>query len=142
MGRPRLLRACQKPARVCTSGRGGAAAFRATSPGLLELPGIGTYTAAAVASIAFGVPAVPVDGNVERVTARLFALTEPLPGAKRAIRAAADQLGRDPDAVARPSDFVQALFDLGASICSPSSPGCAVCPWMEPCGARRLGIAD
>ncbi|MGD0433485.1 MAG: A/G-specific adenine glycosylase [Acetobacteraceae bacterium] len=109
--------------------------------GLLELPGIGPYTAAAVASIGFGVPTVPIDGNVERVTARLFALTEPLPGVKRAIQAAAAQLGRDLDAAARPSDFAQALFDLGASICSPTSPACGLCPWMESCGARRLGIA-
>jgi A/G-specific adenine glycosylase len=78
---------------------------------------------------------------VERVTARLFALTEPMPGVKRAIHTAAGQLGDDPDAMARPSDFAQALFDLGASICSPTSPGCGVCPWMEPCRARRLGIA-
>ena len=117
--------------------RGG---FPADIEGLLELPGIGAYTAAAVASIAFGVPTVPIDGNVERVTARLFALTEPLPAVKRAIRAAADQLGQDPDAIARPSDFAQALFDLGASICSPTSPGCALCPWMEACAARRLGL--
>jgi A/G-specific adenine glycosylase len=109
--------------------------------GLLALPGIGAYTAAAVAAIAFGVPAVPVDGNVERVTARLFALTDPLPGVRPAIRAAAQRIGQDPDAMGRPSDFAQALFDLGASICSPASPGCAVCPWMEPCAARRLGIA-
>jgi A/G-specific adenine glycosylase len=109
--------------------------------GLLELPGVGAYTAAAVASIGFGQPAVPVDGNVERVTARLFALTDPLPGVKRAIRDAAGQLGQDPDAMARPGDFAQALFDLGASICSPVSPGCALCPWVEPCGARRLGLA-
>jgi A/G-specific adenine glycosylase len=94
-----------------------------------------------VASIGFNVPTVPIDGNVERVTARLFALTEPLPGVKGAIGAAADQLGLDPDAIARPADFTQALFDLGASICTPTSPGCAVCPWMENCGARRLGIA-
>ena len=110
--------------------------------GLLKLPGIGAYTAAAVAAIGFDVPAVPVDGNVERVTARLFALTEPPPGVKPAIRAAADKLGQDPDAIARPGDFAQALFDLGASICSPSSPGCAVCPWMEGCEARRLGIQN
>jgi A/G-specific adenine glycosylase len=108
---------------------------------LLALPGIGAYTAAAIAAIAFGVPAVPVDGNVERVAARLFALTEPLPGVKPAIRAAAARLGQDPDAMARPSDFAQALFDLGASLCSPTSPKCALCPWMEPCEARRLGIA-
>jgi A/G-specific adenine glycosylase len=132
--RARNLHAC---ARAVVE-RGG---FPRDVAGLLELPGIGAYTAAAVASIGFNVPAVPVDGNVERVTARLFALTEPLPGVKRAIRAAADVLGNDLDAIARPSDFAQALFDLGASICSPASPGCALCPWMEPCGARRLGIA-
>jgi A/G-specific adenine glycosylase len=132
--RARNLHAC---ARAVVE-RGG---FPRDIAGLLRLPGIGAYTAAAVASIGFGVPAVPVDGNVERVTARLFALREPLPGVKRAIRAAADQLGRDPDAMARPSDFAQALFDLGASICSPVSPGCAACPWMEPCAARRLGLA-
>lgn len=109
--------------------------------GLLELPGIGPYTAAAVAAIGFNVPAVPIDGNVERVAARLFALTDPLPGVKPAIRAAAEQLGRDPAAMARPGDFAQGLFDLGASLCSPSAPACTLCPWMEPCGARRLGIA-
>jgi A/G-specific adenine glycosylase len=109
--------------------------------GLARLPGIGAYTASAIASIAFGVPTVPIDGNVERVTARLFALSEPLPAVKPAIRAAADQLGEDPDAKERPSDFTQALFDLGATICSPTSPACSLCPWMEPCTARRLGIA-
>jgi len=132
--RARNLHAC---ARAVVS-RGG---FPRDVSGLLELPGVGAYTAAAVASIGFNVPTVPIDGNVERVTARLFALTEPLPGVKPAIRAAVEQLGRDPDAVARPSDFAQGLFDLGASVCSPTSPGCAVCPWMENCGARRLGIA-
>jgi len=132
--RARNLHACAR----AVAERGG---FPRDIAGLLALPGIGAYTAAAVASIGFGVPAVPVDGNVERVTARLFALTEALPGVKPAIRAAAGQLGQDPDAIARPSDFAQALFDLGASICSPVSPGCALCPWMEPCGARRLGLA-
>ena len=132
--RARNLHACAR----AVVARGG---FPRDIAGLLELPGIGAYTAAAVAAIGFNLPAVPVDGNVERVTARRFALTEPLPGVKRAIRVAADQLGSDPDAMARPSDFAQALFDLGASICSPASPGCGVCPWMEPCGARRLGIA-
>jgi A/G-specific adenine glycosylase len=131
--RARNLHACAK----AVVERGG---FPAEIAGLLELPGIGAYTAAAVASIGFGVPAVPVDGNVERVTARLFALTEPLPFVKRAIREAADRLGQDPDARARPGDFAQALFDLGASICTPTSPGCVICPWMADCGARRLGL--
>ncbi len=133
--RARNLHACAK----AVVARGG---FPRDQAELLELPGIGAYTAAAVVSIGFNIPAVPVDGNVERVTSRLFALTEPLPGVKRAIRAAADRLGQDPDARARPSDFAQALFDLGASICSPSSPGCAVCPWMEACAARRLGLEN
>jgi A/G-specific adenine glycosylase len=133
--RARNLHACAK----AVVARGG---FPRDMAGLRELPGIGAYTAAAVASIGFNIPAVPVDGNVERVTSRLFALTEPLPAVKRAIRAAADRLGQDPDAIARPADFAQALFDLGASICSPSTPGCAVCPWMEPCAARRLGLTN
>ena len=109
--------------------------------GLQRLPGIGAYTASAIASIAFGVPTVPIDGNVERVTARLFALTEPLPAVKPAIRLAADRLGSDAYAKERPGDFTQALFDLGATVCSPTSPACSLCPWMEPCFARRLGIA-
>jgi A/G-specific adenine glycosylase len=109
--------------------------------GLRALPGIGTYTAAAVAAIGFDIPSVPVDGNVERVTARLFGLTEPLPGVKSAIHAMAEKLGQDPDAITRPSDFAQALFDLGASVCSPKAPNCAECPWKAPCEARRLGVA-
>ena len=109
--------------------------------GLRALPGIGPYTAAAIGAIAFGLPAVPVDGNVERVTARLFAIEAPLPGAKPAIQAAAAALGADPDAVARPSDFAQALFDLGATLCTPSNPACALCPWRNPCAGRRAGIA-
>lgn len=132
--RARNLHAC---ARAVVQ-RGG---FPGDVEGLLALPGIGAYTASAVASIGFNVPTVPIDGNVERVTARLFALTEPLPVVKPAIRRAVNQLGDDPEAKARPGDFAQALFDLGASLCSPVSPGCAVCPWMQTCGARRLGIA-
>ena len=108
--------------------------------GLRALPGIGSYTAAAIGAIAFGLPAVPVDGNVERVVARLFAIGTELPAGKKAIHAAAAALGADPDAVARPSDFAQALFDLGAAICTPARPACALCPWREPCAARRAGI--
>jgi A/G-specific adenine glycosylase len=107
---------------------------------LQALPGIGAYTAAAIGAIAFGIPAVPVDGNVERVAARLFAIEQPLPAAKPAIREAAGRLGADPAARARPSDFAQALFDLGASICTPAAPGCAVCPWIGSCASRRQGI--
>ena len=109
--------------------------------GLLALPGIGPYTATAIAAIAFGRPGVPVDGNVERVTARLFAIAEPMPAAKAALRAAAGALGADPAALARPSDFAQALFDLGATLCTPAQPACALCPWMTPCAGRQAGIA-
>lgn len=110
-------------------------------PGALRgLPGVGLYTATAIGAIAFGHPGVPVDGNVERVVARLLAIEDPLPGAKTAIRAAAEELGSDPAAVARPSDFAQALFDLGATICTPASPACGLCPWMAGCAGRQAGI--
>ena len=105
------------------------------------MPGIGSYTAAAVASIAFGVPAVPVDGNVERVAARIAAIGTPLPAARPAIAAAAARLGEDPGAQARPADFTQALFDLGATICTPRAPACALCPWRGSCAAQAAGIA-
>ena len=132
--RARNLHACAK----AVAALGG---FPGDIERLRALPGIGPYTAAAVAAIGFGVPAVPVDGNVERVTSRLFAIRDAPPAAKKAIAAAAANLGEDPDARARPGDFAQALFDLGASVCSPTSPACGVCPWMEPCLARRAGIA-
>jgi A/G-specific adenine glycosylase len=109
--------------------------------GLRALPGVGAYTAAAVGAIAFGVPAVPVDGNVERVTARLFAIETPLPAAKPVLVAAAEGLGRDPEAGARPSDFAQALFDLGATVCTKATPACGLCPWMKDCAGRQAGIA-
>jgi A/G-specific adenine glycosylase len=108
---------------------------------LRALPGIGDYTAAAIGAIAFGVPAVPVDGNVERVAARLFAVEQELPKARPALRDLASQLGNDPAARVRPSDFAQALFDLGATICTPATPACALCPWMADCAGRRAGIA-
>jgi A/G-specific adenine glycosylase len=131
--RARNLHACAQM--VAASG-----GFPADLAGLQALPGIGAYTAAAIGAIAFGLPAVPVDGNVERVVARLFAIEQPMPAAKPAIRDAAALLGADPAAHTRPSDFAQALFDLGASVCSPAAPGCAVCPWIASCEARRLGI--
>jgi len=119
-----------------------AGSFPRDLDGLRALPGIGPYTAAAVAAIAFDQPVVPVDGNVERVTSRVFAITVPMPGAKPAMRAAAAKLGSDPDARARPSDFAQALFDLGATICTPTRPACGLCPWQADCAARHQGIAD
>ncbi len=133
--RARNLHACAR--RVTEMG-----GFPCDVQGLRALPGVGPYTAAAVASIAFGVPAVPVDGNVERVAARVFAVAEPLPGARRAMDAAAARLGEDTDARARPADFTQALFDLGATICTPRAPACALCPWRDGCAGRAAGIAQ
>lgn len=115
--------------------------FPSDLDGLRALPGIGAYTAAAIGAIAFGIPAIPVDGNVERVAARIFAIEAPMPSGKPAIRTAAERLGEQAAARERPSDFAQALFDLGASVCSPTNPACGVCPWLAHCTARRLGIA-
>ncbi len=132
--RARNLHACAKAVAALGS-------FPDSETGLRELPGIGPYTAAAVAAIAFGRPLVAVDGNVERVVARLFAIDTPLPAAKPEIAAAARTLV-DADAAARASDFLQALFDLGATICTPARPACALCPWRPPCRARAAGIAE
>ena len=116
--------------------------FPQTIEGLRALPGIGDYTAAAVGAIAFGLPVIPVDGNVERVISRLFAIETPLPSAKPAIRTAAKLLAADAAARAAPSDTAQALFDLGATLCTPTTPACAICPWATNCEAKRLGIAS
>lgn len=132
--RARNLHACAK----VVAAAGG---FPATLDGLRALPGIGPYTAAAIGSIAFGLPVVPIDGNVERVVARIFAIETPLPAAKPAIAEAAARLGSDPSAQARPADFTQALFDLGATICTPTSPACVLCPWRQHCTAHARGIA-
>ncbi len=109
---------------------------------LRALPGIGPYTANAIGAIAFGLKVLPVDGNVERVAARLFAITAPLPGAKKTIAAAAEILMQDKAAEAAPGDFAQALFDLGATICTPKSPNCPLCPWNKHCRATAEGIAE
>lgn len=105
--------------------------FPDTEEGLRALPGVGAYTAAAVAAIAFGRRAVVVDANVERVVARLFAIATPLPAARPAIRAAAD--GITPDA--RAGDFAQAMMDLGATICTSRNPACGICPLRDDCAA-------
>lgn len=124
-----------KCARVVTQELDGR--FPDTAGGLMALPGIGPYTAAAIAAIAFDRPETVVDGNVERVMARLFAITEPMPGAKPALRAAAATLTPE----TRPGDYAQAVMDLGATICTPRSPACGICPWREGCVARDRGIA-
>jgi A/G-specific adenine glycosylase len=110
--------------------------FPDTVEGLLALPGIGAYTAAAIASIAFDRPEAVVDGNVERVTARLFAIATPLPAAKPEIKArVADMLSRE-----RPGDLAQAMMDLGATVCTPRRPACFVCPLNDNC--RGLAEGD
>jgi len=113
--------------------------FPATEAELRRLPGIGPYTAAAIAAIAFGEPAVAVDGNIERVVARLHAIDTPLPAAKPLIKEhAAALLAR-----ARPGDFTQALMDLGATICTPRRPVCRLCPLTDFCrAAARLSPED
>jgi len=115
--------------------------FPADSIGWRALPGIGPYTAAAIGAIALNEPVVPLDGNVERVVARLFAVETPLPSAKPELGRLADGFTAQPDMRARPGDFAQALFDLGATICTPRNPACAICPWREGCRAAALGIA-
>lgn len=122
-----------KCAREVTA-RGG---FPTSAAGLIELPGIGPYTAAAIASIAFDEPAVVVDGNVERVMARLHDVHTPLPGAKSELT----QLAADLTPPARPGDYAQAVMDLGATICTPRNPACGICPWCDPCEARAAGTA-
>jgi A/G-specific adenine glycosylase len=116
--------------------------FPDTEEGLRSLPGIGPYTAAAVAAIAFDRRTMPVDGNIERVVSRLFAVEETLPQAKPVIqKLAATLLGtsRAGDEKSRAGDSAQALMDLGASICTPKRPACSLCPLNEGCAARQRG---
>jgi A/G-specific adenine glycosylase len=112
--------------------------FPADEAELRALPGIGGYTAAAIAAIAYDVPAIPIDGNVERVIARLYAVETPLPAAKREIAGLA--LGIRPQN--RAGDFAQALMDLGATICTPKRPACGLCPWHGSCAAEKRGDAE
>ena len=129
--RARNLIAC---ARI-VAGRG---AFPDSLDALRALPGLGAYTAAAVAAIAFDRPETVVDGNVERVVARLFALTDPLPRARPALARLAATLTPP----TRPGDFAQAMMDLGATICTPKKPRCAECPLEGMCAARARGLAE
>lgn len=128
--RARNLHACAK---AVVERHGGA--FPADEAALLDLPGIGPYTAAAIAAIAFDLKASPVDGNIERVVSRLYAIDTPLPKGKAEIRLRAAALTPDQ----RPGDFAQAMMDLGATVCTPKSPACVVCPFSPDCRARRAG---
>ena len=131
--RARNLHRCAREVAESHGGR-----FPNSEEGLRELPGIGPYTAAAVAAIAFGQPASPVDGNIERVIARLFAVETPLPAAKPEIKRLAECLTPRE----RPGDYVQAMMDLGATLCTPRRPKCLACPLSGDCRARALGLAE
>ncbi len=128
--RARNLHACARVVAKEHRGR-----FPDTEEGLRALPGIGAYTAAAVAAIAFGRKATPLDGNIERVVARLFAVETPLPAAKPELRRLAEQL----TPARRAGDCAQAMMDLGATICTPRRPSCLVCPWNSDCAAFARG---
>ena len=106
--------------------------------GLKTLPGVGDYTSAAIAAIAFNKPANVVDGNVERVMARIFAVEQPLPDSKSALKKLAGIMAEGE--TARPGDYAQALMDLGATVCTPQSPKCMICPVETYCAARKGGI--
>jgi A/G-specific adenine glycosylase len=131
--RARNLHAC---AREVVALHGGA--FPADEAALRALPGIGAYTAAAIAAIAFGRKATAMDGNVERVMARLHAVETPLPDAKPELYRLAAALTPE----RRSGDYAQALMDLGSTICTPRQPRCVLCPWREACRARQAGIAE
>ena len=131
--RARNLHAC---AQAVTAQYGGH--FPDTEDALRTLPGIGGYTAAAIAAIAFGRRAVAIDGNIERVIARLFAIETELPAAKTEIRARAETLVPQ----RRVGDFTQATMDLGATICTPKKQACGICPWMQSCVARARDDAE
>lgn len=131
--RARNLHACAKAVMAEHDGY-----FPGTEAVLRTLPGIGPYTAAAVAAIAFNRPAAAVDGNVERVMSRLHRLETAMPAGRPAVAAKTLALvPRD-----RPGDFAQALMDLGSGICTPRKPACGLCPWQEPCLARKTGTQE
>jgi A/G-specific adenine glycosylase len=111
--------------------------FPRTEAELLELPGIGPYTAAAIAAIAFGAKATPVDGNIERVVARYFEVGTPLPAAKAELRNLAQTLTPDE----RAGDYAQAMMDLGATVCTPKRPSCLICPIAGTCAGHASGTA-
>ncbi|MEM1075883.1 MAG: A/G-specific adenine glycosylase [Pseudomonadota bacterium] len=111
--------------------------FPADYSALLKLPGIGPYTAAAIASIAFDLRHTVLDGNVERVMSRLHSIHTPLPEAKPELMTLAERITPH----ARAGDYAQAVMDLGATICTPKSPACGICPWRDPCIARADGTA-
>ncbi len=131
--RARNLHACAQAVARTHGGR-----FPEDEAGLLALPGIGRYTAGAIRAIAFDHPASAVDGNVERVIARLYAIETPLPDAKPDIQVRAARLVPQQ----RAGDYAQAMMDLGATVCIPRNPRCVICPLMQGCKGRKLGLAE
>ncbi len=131
--RARNLHACAK---VIVTDLGGV--FPKTLVGLAELPGVGPYTSAAIAAIAFDIPAAAVDGNVERVISRYYGIEQPLPQSKPEIKDLTQALVP----AQRAGDFAQALMDLGATICTPKSPACGRCPWEAGCVARLMSLQN
>lgn len=131
--RARNLHACAKAVVEHHGGR-----FPETAEALKTLPGIGDYTSAAIAAIAFNENAAVVDGNIERVVTRLRAISAPLPGARGAIRGHVALM----TPAMRPGDFAQGMMDLGATICSPKRPTCVLCPLASGCAARKAGTME
>jgi A/G-specific adenine glycosylase len=130
--RARNLHACAKTISANYLGK-----FPNSIAELQKLPGIGPYTAAAIGAIAFDIPAAAIDGNVDRVISRYYAIEEPLPQSKPQIRQHATNLVPQ----TRSGDFAQAMMDLGATICTPKSPACHLCPWTAECSSRLRGLA-
>ena len=130
--RARNLHRCAKVISEDLSG-----VFPDNEEGLLSLPGVGPYTAAAISAIAYDLPSTVVDGNVERVIARFYALQDPLPGVKGEMKVCAAK--QTP--TQRSGDYAQAMMDLGATICTPRSPACVICPIQKKCQGRKDGIA-
>ncbi|MDB2682708.1 A/G-specific adenine glycosylase [Alphaproteobacteria bacterium] len=133
--RARNLHAC---ANIVANEHGGK--FPQTQTELKKLPGIGDYTSAAITAIAFNKPATVVDGNIERIMARFHAITEPMPKSKPLLKEKAAELFHEYKD--RPGDLAQALMDIGATICTPKSPKCAICPISEDCEGRAQAIAE
>jgi A/G-specific adenine glycosylase len=130
--RARNLHACARQVVAEHFGR-----FPESEAALRDLPGVGSYTAAAIAAIVFDEPATVVDGNVIRVISRLFAIETPLPAGRDEIAAAAAVLAP----TERPGDYAQAIMDLGATVCTPRAPECPACPWRRVCRGRAQGRA-
>ena len=128
--RARNLHRCAREIVECLGG-----VFPENEAALRELPGIGQYTAAAIAAIAFDLAATPVDGNAERVVSRVFAVDTAMPAAKSRLRSLAATLTPR----RRAGDYAQAVMDLGATLCSPRQPRCPLCPWVETCAAAATG---